>query len=154
MRSDIVYTNVIDGEEARIAQAAADAAPGLSHEAIDADRFYITQHYHKYTREDHDVWRELFDRRWSILEQQVSGQFIEGMKIIRLSRDRLPLLDDLTLDRDIEVAGGVKITKGGWTGSTSFCRSNRTGRVTACRGIFPPKRFSRAWRSASFRRRW
>lgn len=142
MRSDIVYTNVIDGEEARIAQAAADAAPGLSHEAIDADRFYITQHYHKYTREDHDVWRELFDRRWSILEQQVSGQFIEGMKIIRLSRDRLPLLDDLTLDRDIEVAGGVKITKGTrLDGINKFLQKQSNWASYGVPGYLPAKAF-------------
>ncbi len=37
---------------------------------------------------------DLFDRRWGVLEQQVSRQFNEGMKILRLTRDRLPLLDD------------------------------------------------------------
>lgn len=112
MRADIRYNNIIDSDEARRAQAAADAAPALAHDKIDADAFYITQHYTKYTRENHDVWRDLFDRRWGVLEAQVSRQFIEGMKILRLTRDRLPLLDDLVLDRDIEIAGGVKVAKG------------------------------------------
>ena len=79
MRADIRYNDIIDGDEARIAQAAADNAPNLPASEIDADRFYITQHYHKYTRENHDVWRDLFDRRWTVLEKQVSRQFIEGM---------------------------------------------------------------------------
>lgn len=112
MRADIRYNNIIDSDEAREAQAAADATPGMPAERIDADRFYITQMYHLYTRENHDVWRDLFDRRWEVLERQVSRTFIEGLKILKLSRDRLPLLDDLVLDRDIEVAGGVVQKKG------------------------------------------
>src|ERR1044071_9068340 len=107
MRQDIRYNNIIDSDEARVAQSAADNAPNLPAGQINADRFYITQRYDKYTQEDHDVWRELFDRRWTVLEQQVSRQFIEGMGILRLSRDRIPLLDDLTLSRDITTAGGT-----------------------------------------------
>lgn len=112
MRADIRYHNVIDSDEARQAQGAADAAPGLHADQINADRFYITQHYQKYTRENHDVWRELFLRRWEVLEQQVSRTFIDGLKILRLSPDRLPLLDDLTLTQDCEVANGVVLKKG------------------------------------------
>lgn len=112
MRPDIRYNNIIAGEEARAAQAAADRAPALPASEINADEYYITQQYHLYTREDHDVWRDLFDRRWTVLEKQVSRIFIDGMKILRLTRDRLPLLDDLVLDRDIEIAGGTVLKKG------------------------------------------
>jgi phenylalanine-4-hydroxylase len=112
MRADIKYNNIISSDEARQAQAAADNAPNLPAALIDADKFYITQNYALYTRADHEVWRDLFDRRWSVLERQVSSQFIDGMKILRLSRDRLPLLDDLVLDRDIEIAGGAVLKKG------------------------------------------
>jgi phenylalanine-4-hydroxylase len=112
MRADIRYNNIIDSDEARIAQANCDKAPGQHADEINADTFYITQHYHKYTRENHDVWREMFNRRWTVLEQQVSRQFIEGMRILKLSGDRIPLLDPITLDRDIEIAGGVKVPKG------------------------------------------
>jgi phenylalanine-4-hydroxylase len=112
MRHDIRYNNIIDSDEARIAQAAADHAPSLHHDQINADQFYITQHYTKYTRENHDVWRDLFDRRWNVLEEQVSQTFIDGLKVIRLGRDRLPLLDDLVLPSDIEVAGGTILKAG------------------------------------------
>ncbi|MBL9002289.1 MAG: phenylalanine 4-monooxygenase [Phycisphaerae bacterium] len=112
MQPSIRYNNVIDGEEARAAQAAADQAPGLHADEIDADRFYITQKYELYTREDHEVWRDLFDRRWNVLEKQVSRIFIDGMKILRLTRDRLPLLDDHVLERDITIAGGVVLNAG------------------------------------------
>lgn len=112
MRQDIRYNNIIDSDEARLAQAAADHAPNLPASQINADEFYITQNYAKYTRENHDVWRDLFDRRWTVLEKQVSRQFIDGMKILRLTRDRIPLLNDLTLDQDIVVAGGTVLKAG------------------------------------------
>lgn len=112
MRTDIRYNNIIDSEEARAAQAAADAAPQTPADRIDADRFYITQKYELYTRQDHEVWRDLFDRRWAVLERQVSRTFLDGLKILRLGRERIPLLDDVVLTRDIEVADGRAIPAG------------------------------------------
>ncbi|MBL8763276.1 MAG: phenylalanine 4-monooxygenase [Phycisphaerae bacterium] len=142
MRTDIRYNNVIDSEEARIAQAAADAAPSLHAGDIDADRFYITQHYHKYTRENHDVWREMFTRRWTVLEQQVSRQFIEGMRILRLSGDRIPLLDDWTADRDLEIAGGTRVPKGTTLdGINKFLKAQSSWASYGVPGYLPAKAF-------------
>jgi phenylalanine-4-hydroxylase len=142
MRSDIRYNNIIDSDEARIAQGEADKAPSMHHDDIDADRFYITQHYHKYTSENHEVWREMFDRRWTVLEQQVSRQFIEGMKILRLTRDRIPLLDDLVLDREIEIAGGVKIARGTrLDGINKFLRAQSSWASYGVPGYLPAKAF-------------
>ncbi len=112
MRQDIKYNNIIDNEEARHAQLRADAAPGLPAAQIDANGFYITQHYHKYTRENHEVWSELFNRRWGVLEEQVSQTFIQGLKVLRLSGDRIPLLCDTQLQHDCEVTGGKILKKG------------------------------------------
>lgn len=112
MRNDILYNNIINQAEAKVAQSFADAAPSMPHDAIDPTKFYIKQHYHLYTRENHDVWRDMFNKRWGLLEQQVSRTFIDGLRILRLSGDRIPLLNDLTLDRDVEVAGGVVLKKG------------------------------------------
>jgi phenylalanine-4-hydroxylase len=142
MLSNIKYNNIIDSDEARIAQAHADHAPNLSASEIDADKFYITQMYHKYTREDHDVWRDLFDRRWTVLEQQVSSQFIEGMKILRLTRDRLPLLDDVVLDRDITLAGGVVAKKGTrLDGINKFLQAQSSWASYGVPGYLPAKSF-------------
>jgi phenylalanine-4-hydroxylase len=142
MRADIRYNNIIDSDQARFAQAAADDAPNRPAAEIDADKFYITQQYHKYTREDHDVWRDLFDRRWTVLERQVSRQFIEGMKILRLTRDRLPLLDDLVLDRDIEIAGGVKVAKGTrLDGINKFLQAQSSWASYGVPGYLPAKAF-------------
>lgn len=142
MRADIKYNNIIDSDEARLAQAEADRAPSLHHDQIDADKFYITQHYHLYTRENHDVWRDLFNRRWTVLEQQVSRQFIEGMRILRLTPDRIPLLDDVVLDRDIEIAGGVKVKKGTrLDGINKFLQAQSSWASYGVPGYLPAKAF-------------
>ncbi|MBL8990680.1 MAG: phenylalanine 4-monooxygenase [Phycisphaerae bacterium] len=142
MRQDIRYNNIIDSDEARQAQAWADKAPQMHHDEIDADRFYITQRYEQYTRENHDVWRDLFDKRWTVLEQQVSRQFIEGMRILRLTRDRIPLLDDLTVDRDIEIAGGVKVARGTrLDGINKFLQAQSSWASYGVPGYLPAKAF-------------
>ena len=112
MRVEIKYNNIIDAEEARVAQAAADQAPSLPADQIDAERYYITQHYDRYTRTDHEVWRDLYSRRWAVLAEQVSGTFIDGMKILRLSPDRMPLLCDTVLAQDCEITDGKILKKG------------------------------------------
>jgi phenylalanine-4-hydroxylase len=142
MQPSIRYNNIIDSTEAATAQAAADAGAHQSAEEIVADKFYITQHYHKYTREDHDVWRDLFDRRWTVLEQQVSRQFIDGMRILRLTRDRLPLLDTVTLDQDITVAGGEVIKKGTTLeGINKFLQQQSNWASYGVPGYLPAKSF-------------
>jgi phenylalanine-4-hydroxylase len=112
MRPDIRYNNIIDSDEARFAQAAADAAPALPSDQIDPRKFYIKQRYELYTEDDHSVWRDLYDRRWSVLEQQVSRTFIDGLEAIKLVRDRIPLLFDTVLEKDTTIAGGQKLRKG------------------------------------------
>lgn len=112
MRADIRYNNIIDSDEARIAQSAADFAPSQPANEIDATKFYITQQYHLYTQADHEVWRDLFDRRWTVLEQQVSRTFLDGLKVLRLSRERLPLLSDTVIPKDCTLADGVVLKKG------------------------------------------
>lgn len=112
MQPSINYNNVIDSDEARTAQAAADAAPSMPAEKIDQNKFYITQQYHKYTRDDHEVWRDMYDRRWAVLEQQVSRTFLDGIAVLKMSRDRIPLLCDQVLQADCTIAGGTVLKKG------------------------------------------
>ncbi len=142
MRSDIRYNNIIDSDEARQAQAWADRAPGTPADQIDADRFYITQQYERYTQDNHDVWREMFDKRWTVLEQQVSRQFIEGMRILRLTRDRIPLLDDAVLKQDIRIAGG-EVVKAGTRldGINKFLKQQSNWASYGVPGYLPAKAF-------------
>ena len=142
MRADIRYNNILAAGEARPAEGAADRAPEQRADEIDADKFYITQRYEQYTPEDHDVWRDLFDRRWTVLEQQVSRQFIDGMKILRLTRDRMPLLDDLVLSRDITIAGGVTLKKGTRIdGINKFLKAQSDWASYGVPGYLPAKAF-------------
>jgi phenylalanine-4-hydroxylase len=92
MRNDISYNNVIDGDEFKRAQAAADAAADLPAERIDTQAFYVTQHFDRYSAENHDVWKQLYERRWDKLAEQASNTFINGLKAINLVPDRVPLL--------------------------------------------------------------
>ncbi len=142
MRADIRYNNIIDSDESRQAQAEADKAPGQPAAAIDPHRYYITQRYAQYTPADHDVWRDLYDRRWTMLERQVSHQFIDGMKILRLTGDRIPLLNDLTLDRDITVAGGAVIRTGTkLDGINKFLKATSDWASHGVPGYLPAKAF-------------
>ncbi len=93
MRADIRYNNIIDDAESKRAQGAADAAPNLPADRIDPTTFYVTQRYERYTPENHAVWRELYDRRMGVLEEQASRTFLDGLKAINLVRDRVPRLD-------------------------------------------------------------
>lgn len=97
MRADIRYSDVINSEEARNAQKAADTAADLPSDQIDTSKFYITQHHDRYTEENHEVWRTLTRRRLESLEAQASDVFLEGMRLLKLDQDRVP---DLTYVND------------------------------------------------------
>ncbi|MEO1511649.1 MAG: hypothetical protein AAFU70_06225, partial [Planctomycetota bacterium] len=92
MRDDIAYNNIIDGDEFERAQKAADASAELTRDEIDTETFYVTQHYERYSDENHLVWKTLYEQRWEKLEEQASNVFIEGLKAINLVPDRVPLL--------------------------------------------------------------
>lgn len=95
MRADIEYNNIIDGEEFRRAQAAADAAASLTKSQIDPSRFYVTQYYDRYSQENHDVWGTLFRRRMESLAEQASDVFLAGLRAINLVPERVPKLADI-----------------------------------------------------------
>lgn len=90
MRADINYSKIIDSDEARRAQEAADLAPGQPSAEIDPYRFFITQDCSRYTKENHDVWREMFTERMRTLDRQASDVFLAGLRKIGLTPDRVP----------------------------------------------------------------
>ncbi len=91
----ILYSAVIDSEEARRAQAAADAAAHLPPDQINIDSMKITQQYDKYTAEDHEVWGTIFRKRMEQLQDFGSRVFLEGSKAINLRPDRVPQLKEV-----------------------------------------------------------
>lgn len=93
MRSDINYSNVIDSEECRIAQEAADRAPSLPSDRIDPSTYYVRQRWNMYTHENHEVWRTLVRRRLETLDEQASTVFLTGMRLLNLDKQQVPDLD-------------------------------------------------------------
>ena len=95
IRNGIIYSPVIDSDEARRAQAAADAAANLPGDMIDIDAMKITQRYDKYTKDDHAVWGEMFAKRMEQLQQAGSNVFLDGAKAINLNRTCIPPLKEV-----------------------------------------------------------
>lgn len=86
---------VIDSEEAKRAQAAADASEGLAPEEIDIEPMKLTQHWDKYTDENHEVWGVLYERRMEHLVDFGSRVFLEGAEIIGLDKHKVPKLENV-----------------------------------------------------------
>ena len=86
---------VIDGEEAQRALEAAKATDGVSASEIDVDLLTITQHWDKYSDEDHEVWKIMFERRMAQLERDASNVFLAGMRAINLQPERVPPLTEI-----------------------------------------------------------
>jgi phenylalanine-4-hydroxylase len=57
----------------------------------------IPQNYARYTTEDHDVWRLLYERRMTTLRDTGSEVFLEGIERIGLAPDRVPDLAEVNL---------------------------------------------------------
>jgi phenylalanine-4-hydroxylase len=95
MRADIRYNNIIDGDEFERAQAAADESAHLPEALINPDRFYVTQHWERYSAENHEVWAMLVHRRLESLEAQASDVFLNGLRLLGLDQDHVPNLKDV-----------------------------------------------------------
>ncbi len=81
---------VIDNEEARRAQAAADASVNLPPDQIDIDQMKVTQNYDAYTAENHEVWGTLYKLRRKQVLDEGSNVFISGARAIDLSSMGIP----------------------------------------------------------------
>ena len=58
----------------------------------------LTQNYAKYTAEDFDVWRVLFNRQMEILPATASQEYLDGLNRIGFSAEKIP---DYALTNDI-----------------------------------------------------
>lgn len=92
---EIEYNWIIDGDECERAQAAADVAGDLRGDEIDASRFYVTQHWDRYTPENHEVWATLVTRRLETLDEQASRVFLDGVRALNLDAKHVPRLADV-----------------------------------------------------------
>ena len=90
-----IASAVIDSDEARRAQAAADRSEGMPADQIDIESMKVTQHYDKYTDENHEVWGIIFQKRMEQLADFGSDVFLTGAEAINLRADRVPPLKDV-----------------------------------------------------------
>ncbi len=86
---------VIDNEEARRAQAAADSSEGLPPDQIDIEAMKVNQQFDLYTEENHWVWGHLFQKRMEQLVDFGSHVFLTGAKVINLNAERVPDLREV-----------------------------------------------------------
>lgn len=91
----IIYSPVIDSDEARRAQAAADASEKIPPDQIDIDSMKIVQHWDKYSADDHKVWGEIFAKRMEQLHDFGSRVFLDGSRAINLKKDAVPRLSEV-----------------------------------------------------------
>jgi phenylalanine-4-hydroxylase len=59
---------------------------------VAAEPYLIKQEYEDYTPEQHAVWAELVRRRLPQVEEYACQEYLEGVEIIGLRRDRIPNL--------------------------------------------------------------
>ena len=90
-----LHSALIDSEEARRALAAADILAHVPASDIDLDKMKIVQRWERYSAEDHEVWRTIFDKRMAQLEHSGSRVFLQGAEAIALSRQEVPRLSDV-----------------------------------------------------------
>ena len=81
---------MIDGEEARAAQAYADSfgTPGFD----DPSQMYIQQQYDGYSAENQETWTTLYDQQMTYLVDHASDVYLSGAKAINLVREHIPYL--------------------------------------------------------------
>lgn len=90
-----LFHPVIDGDEAQRALKAAEASEGMPADQIDIESMMITQHFERYSEEDHEVWRVLVEQRMKQLPEYASNVYLSGLKAINLEPDRIPSLDEV-----------------------------------------------------------
>jgi phenylalanine-4-hydroxylase len=63
---------------------------------VAAERYLITQEYENYTAEQHAVWSELVLRRLPQVEEYACQEYLEGVDVIGLRKDRIPNLASIS----------------------------------------------------------
>lgn len=79
------------------------AAAGLKPERTD---WTIDQDWERYTAEEHDVWKTLFERQTRLLPGRACDEFVEGMRALPIGSDRIP---------DFAALSGILGKRTGWT---------------------------------------
>lgn len=62
--------------------------------ALKAD-YTLDQPYERYTEQDHEVWKTLYQRQSALLPGRACDEFIEGLKILHISEQQVPRFAEL-----------------------------------------------------------
>jgi len=71
-----------------------------------SDDWTIPQNWEHFTKDDHDVWRTLYQRQLEVLPGRACDEFMDGLEKLPLGADHIPRFDELN-------AALSKLT--GWT---------------------------------------
>lgn len=75
-------------------------------------KFNMQQDYAKYTAEDHHVWQLLFDRQMQQLPMLASRAYLEGIKAIGFTRERIPNYDETNRHLGGITGWSIEVVKG------------------------------------------
>jgi phenylalanine-4-hydroxylase len=90
-----IQSAVIDSDEAKRALAAANSQANTPADELDIEAMKIAQHWDRYSDEDHEVWRIIYDKRMAQLEHDGSRVYLRGAEAIALSRDHVPRISNV-----------------------------------------------------------
>ncbi|WCL52677.1 phenylalanine 4-monooxygenase [Gimibacter soli] len=62
---------------------------------VNAD-YTVDQHWEHFTAEEHDRWDRLYARQEQLLEGRACDEFMQGLKLLKLSDGGIPRFDDLS----------------------------------------------------------
>jgi phenylalanine-4-hydroxylase len=65
--------------------------------------------YPSYTALDHEIWRRLFERQLALLPGRAADEYLDGLALLKLDRDRIPALADVS--RKLQQATGWRIAR-------------------------------------------
>ncbi len=76
------------------------------------DSLIVDQNWNNYTLDDHDTWRILFERQMEILEPRVCKEYLEGVKALGFTADRIPKFDEINERLEAITGWQIAATKG------------------------------------------
>jgi phenylalanine-4-hydroxylase len=73
------------------AQKPVNLRGNYAHAAAD---FRVSQDYARYTPDEHDIWRTLFQRQSNLLKEHAAPEFMAGLRLLGVDAHSIPVLDE------------------------------------------------------------
>ena len=59
--------------------------------------YTVAQEWERYSTEEHEIWRVLYERQVHLLERYAAPEVIAGARALNASPDRIPRMEDTNL---------------------------------------------------------